>query len=157
METTSAADTKFVTYDKGTLSLSATSPINIALIKYWGKVHESLIIPANSSLSITIDQNDLCSKTLVELHSQQEGPEIELILNGKQEKISERLVRILEIMKERTKGVKVIDKTTGKEVEISKDQILKLKLRITSVNNFATASGLASSSSGLSCLSFALA
>ena len=113
METTSAADNKFVTYDNGTLSLSATSPINIALIKYWGKVHESLIIPANSSLSITIDQNDLCSKTLVELHSQQEGPEIELILNGKQEKISERLVRILEIMKERTKGVKVIDKTTG--------------------------------------------
>jgi diphosphomevalonate decarboxylase len=42
-------------------------------------------------------------------------------------------------------------------VEITKEQILKMKLRITSVNNFATASGLASSSSGLSCLSFALA
>jgi mevalonate pyrophosphate decarboxylase len=37
------------------LSLTATSPINIALVKYWGKVHEELIIPANSSLSITID------------------------------------------------------------------------------------------------------
>jgi diphosphomevalonate decarboxylase len=156
METTSA-ETAFVTYENGTLSLSATSPINIALIKYWGKVHESLIIPANSSLSITIDQNDLCSKTLVELHSQEGGLPIELILNGKQEKISERLVRIVEIMKERTKGVKVIDKTTGDQVDITKDEILKLKLRITSVNNFATASGLASSSSGLSCLSFALA
>lgn len=32
-----------------------------------------------------------------------------------------------------------------------------MKLRITSENNFATASGLASSSSGLSCLAFALA
>ena len=156
METT-AAETAFVTYENGTLSLSATSPINIALIKYWGKVHESLIIPANSSLSITIDQNDLCSKTLVELHSQEGGLPIELVLNGKPEKISERLVRIVEIMKERTKGVKVIDKTTGNQVDISKDEILKLKLRITSVNNFATASGLASSSSGLSCLSFALA
>ena len=156
METT-AAETAFVTYEYGTLSLIATSPINIALIKYWGKVHESLIIPANSSLSITIDQNDLCSKTLVELHSQQGGHLIELILNGKPEKISERLVRIVEIMKERTKGVKVMDKTTGNQVEITKDEILKLKLRITSVNNFATASGLASSSSGLSCLSFALA
>jgi diphosphomevalonate decarboxylase len=101
METTSA-ETAFVTYENGTLSLSATSPINIALIKYWGKVHESLIIPANSSLSITIDQNDLCSKTLVELHSQQGGVPIELVLNRKQEKISERLVRIVEIMKERT-------------------------------------------------------
>jgi mevalonate pyrophosphate decarboxylase len=99
----------------------------------------------------------LCSKTLVELHSQQGGVPIELVLNGKPEKISERLVRIVEIVKERTKGVKVIDKTTGNQVEISKDEILKLKLRITSVNNFATASGLASSSSGLSCLSFALA
>ena len=33
----------------------------------------------------------------------------------------------------------------------------KLKIRVTSENNFATASGLASSSSGLSCLSYALA
>jgi diphosphomevalonate decarboxylase len=82
METT-AAETAFVTYENGTLSLSATSPINIALIKYWGKVHESLIIPANSSLSITIDQNDLCSKTLVELHSYEGGHSIELVLNGK--------------------------------------------------------------------------
>jgi diphosphomevalonate decarboxylase len=41
--------------------------------------------------------------------------------------------------------------------ELTREQVLKLKLRITSVNNFATASGLASSSSGLSCLSFALA
>lgn len=32
-----------------------------------------------------------------------------------------------------------------------------MKIRVTSENNFATASGLASSSSGLSCLSFALA
>ena len=42
-------------------------------------------------------------------------------------------------------------------MEISRDQLLKLGLRITSENNFATASGLASSSSGLSCLAFALA
>lgn len=155
MEETSPAS--FVTYENGRLFLTATSPINIALIKYWGKVHESLIIPANSSLSITIDQNDLCSKTLVELHSQEEAPEIELVLNGQKEKVSERMKRIVEIMRERTNGVKVLEKATGNQVEISKDQILKMKLRITSVNNFATASGLASSSSGLSCLSFALA
>lgn len=46
-----------VIYDRETQALKvvASSPINIALIKYWGKVHEELIIPANSSLSITID------------------------------------------------------------------------------------------------------
>jgi diphosphomevalonate decarboxylase len=43
----------------------ASSPINIALVKYWGKIHEELIIPANSSLSITIDKKDLSSTTKV--------------------------------------------------------------------------------------------
>ena len=38
-----------------TLEVMATSPINIALVKYWGKVDEDLIIPVNSSLSITVD------------------------------------------------------------------------------------------------------
>lgn len=153
METTNSSSKVNFNSETGLLSLNASSPINIALIKYWGKVDEKLIIPANSSLSITIDQNDLCSKTLVELiPSEGEGKtqDIELILNGKPEKISERLVRIVQIMRERTEGI------TINGFYIGKDQILKMKLRISSVNNFATASGLASSSSGLSCLSFAL-
>ena len=37
------------------------------------------------------------------------------------------------------------------------EEILKWKIKITSKNNFHTAAGLASSSSGLSCLGFALA
>ena len=39
----------------GGLQVVATSPINIALVKYWGKIDEEYIIPCNSSLSITID------------------------------------------------------------------------------------------------------
>jgi diphosphomevalonate decarboxylase len=97
---------KKVYYDPttGTLWLTASSPINIALVKYWGKAHEELIIPSNSSLSITIDQKDLCSTTKVELYpGKEEGsPDIELILNGKQEKVSDRMRRILEIMRHRT-------------------------------------------------------
>jgi diphosphomevalonate decarboxylase len=38
-------------------------------------------------------------------------------------------------------------------VKFSKEDILNFNLRIVSENNFATAAGLASSSSGLSCLS----
>jgi diphosphomevalonate decarboxylase len=47
--------------------------------------------------------------------------------------------------------------SNGEKVVISRDQLLKMRLLIDSENNFATASGLASSSSGLSCLSFVLA
>ena len=57
--------------EKG-LYLVAQSPINIALIKYWGKVHETLIIPANSSLSITIDSNDLSSKTMIQVFDKED-------------------------------------------------------------------------------------
>ena len=32
------------------------SPINIALVKYWGKAHDNLIIPTNNSLSLTINK-----------------------------------------------------------------------------------------------------
>ena len=34
---------------------TASANTNIALIKYWGKAHESLMIPTTSSLSLTLD------------------------------------------------------------------------------------------------------
>ena len=37
------------------MKASSISPINIALVKYWGKRDQSLILPYNSSISITID------------------------------------------------------------------------------------------------------
>lgn len=42
------------------------SPINIALVKYWGKAHEKLIIPTNDSISLTVSY-DLCSETRIKL------------------------------------------------------------------------------------------
>ena len=33
-----------------------TAPVNIAVVKYWGKRDNNLILPVNSSLSATIDQ-----------------------------------------------------------------------------------------------------
>ena len=50
---------------KDRISIEAISPINIALVKYWGKIDEHFIIPANSSLSITIDSKDMCSHTKI--------------------------------------------------------------------------------------------
>ena len=49
------------------LYIKAISPINIALVKYWGKLNAEYIIPANSSLSITIDMAHMKSETIVRL------------------------------------------------------------------------------------------
>ncbi|CDW88718.1 diphosphomevalonate decarboxylase [Stylonychia lemnae] len=142
------------------LEVIATSPINIALVKYWGKVDEDYIIPWNSSLSITIDQNDLCSKTRIRLVQADESDEqIELILNGKKDKVTKRIMNVVNAIRERTEGVTIKQIRDGNQIEthFEKEELLKMKIMIESENNFATASGLASSSSGLSCLSFALA
>ena len=51
---------------------------NIALIKYWGKADEALIIPMNNSLSVTLDRYTETRVTFDETLT-----EDQLILNGK--------------------------------------------------------------------------
>lgn len=55
--------------------------MNIAVIKYWGKRDEKLILPINSSLSGTIDQDTMCSRTII-MASRSYATDT-LILNGK--------------------------------------------------------------------------
>jgi len=78
-------------------SVEAISPINIALVKYWGKVDEQLIIPTNNSLSITVDKKNLCSRTKVTLvpHSGGGEPTVTLVLNEKPEPISKRILNVI--------------------------------------------------------------
>lgn len=42
----------------------ARSPVNIALIKYWGKANEQLVLPTTTSLSLTL--TDLWTETIFE-------------------------------------------------------------------------------------------
>ncbi len=47
------------------LVVTRTAPTNIATIKYWGKRDVSLNLPINSSVSVTLNQDDLKAMTTV--------------------------------------------------------------------------------------------
>jgi len=70
-------------------SIRATSPVNIALIKYWGKANRTLVLPTTTSISLTL--TDLYTETIIE-----EGP-FTFELNGKiaDEKETERVKSVL--------------------------------------------------------------
>ncbi|CAL8081996.1 unnamed protein product [Calicophoron daubneyi] len=118
------------------------APINIALLKYWGKRDELKMLPFNNSLSMTLSQSQLMSHTKVAC-----GPEVRkssFILNGiQQPSIPPRMkdVIILAQLKARLSGISVPYRY----------------VRIESTNNFPTKAGLASSASGLAALTFGLA
>jgi diphosphomevalonate decarboxylase len=65
------------------------SPVNIALIKYWGKKDEEKVLPYTTSLSLTL--TDLYTETTIE-----EGP-FSFILNGKPAN-EEELRRIKDVL-----------------------------------------------------------
>ncbi len=125
---------------KGVLHATTTAPVNIAVIKYWGKRDVGLMLPLNSSLSGTLNQDDMASTTSV---AAVEGlEEDQLWLNGVREDIGAngRVATVIALAKEAGK----VDLGTR-------------KLLIVSENNFPTAAGLASSASGYACLVAALA
>lgn len=106
---------------------------NMALIKYWGKRDTKLILPMNSSVSMTLDEQ-LNTKTSVVFSKKFE--EDRVYINGALQdlansEIGERLV-VLNILREIAN--------------------VNVKALVVSENSFPTASGLASSASGLATL-----
>ncbi|XP_041339895.1 diphosphomevalonate decarboxylase [Pyrgilauda ruficollis] len=61
---------------------TCTAPVNIAVIKYWGKRDTDLILPINSSLSVTLHQDQL--KTTTTAAASRDFTEDRLWLNGKE-------------------------------------------------------------------------
>lgn len=139
------------------------------LRRYWGKRDTSLILPTNSSLSVTLDQDHLRSTT-----TSRADPAFEqdkLWLNGKEDEIKDggRLwVCIAELRKLREQ-LEASDSTLIKVGQVARSSLLSIgklidfnqmssfKLHIASYNNFPTAAGLASSASGLAALVASLA
>lgn len=109
---------------------------NIAFVKYWGKRDEKLILPYNSSVSMTLDPS---VNTTTSVLFSDRLKEDSLYINGERQDLNggeakERFAMV-EKLRELAK--------TGKRV------------LVVSKNNFPTASGIASSASGIATLAFA--
>nr|CAH7712997.1 unnamed protein product [Callosobruchus chinensis] len=121
--------------------VTCIAPVNIAVIKYWGKADEDLIIPINDSLSGTLSMDSMCAKTTI-----MASPELQentFWLNGKEQSFdNKRLANCLQEVKQ------LADKSLPH---------LNWKFSIKSENNFPTAAGLASSAAGYACMVSALA
>ncbi len=109
------------------------APPNIALVKYWGVRDRQLVLPYNSSLSVTLDR--LRSRTAVAFSP--DRPRDEVLINGAPAEGGARdaVVGMLDL-------VRAAAGSTD-------------RARVVSENNFPTASGLASSASGFAALAAA--
>ncbi|KAL9231088.1 hypothetical protein vseg_006351 [Gypsophila vaccaria] len=132
--------------------ITAQTPTNIAVIKYWGKRDETLILPINDSISLTLDPHHLCTTTTVAVSPAFSSDR--MWLNAKE--ISLAGGRFQSCLREiRKRATDIDDKEKG--IKVAKEDLQKLHVHIASYNNFPTAAGLASSAAGLACFVFALA
>ncbi|OBA21005.1 Diphosphomevalonate decarboxylase [Metschnikowia bicuspidata var. bicuspidata NRRL YB-4993] len=127
---------------------STTAPVNIATLKYWGKRDKTLNLPTNSSISVTLAQEDL--RTLTSVATSSSFTKDNLWLNGKEEGIKgDRTVACLKDLRKLRKKMEAADGSLPKFSEWG--------LHIVSENNFPTAAGLASSAAGFAALVVAIA
>ncbi|KAF5273322.1 hypothetical protein FQR65_LT04744 [Abscondita terminalis] len=120
--------------------ITCIAPVNIAVIKYWGKRDENLILPLNDSLSATFSTDQMCAKTTI--MASPDFKENKIWLNGKEESFDNpRLCNCLKELKKRSQ---------------KQSDLTNWNIHVCSENNFPTAAGLASSAAGYACFVFAL-
>lgn len=162
--------------------VTCTAPVNMAVIKYWGKTDEINIIPANSSISATLSQDTMRSTTTA--MASKDFTQDRLWLDGKYVRVcSLTVVRTgwelgaatqewcssltsmvggaggsrEEEITDRMRRCFAKLREHARDVErdgmvIKKDEWPQYHFHICSKNNFPTAAGLASSASGFACL-----
>lgn len=115
------------------------APINIALIKYWGKLHEGYNIPLNSSFSLTLDKTTMYSETSLIIDNK--DSDTFFLYDKEGTLIEDTLPRNFDKLKSFFSAY-VLEKYARKGFGVS----------VKSMNTFPTKAGLASSASGLSCI-----
>jgi len=123
-----------------TIQKTHSAPSNIACIKYWGKRDVGANTPINSSVSVTMNQDDLKAITTVTASSLFEKDR--LFLNGLEENLTnnKRVAAVLREIRAR-----------------APENLRDLRVTVVSRNTFPTAAGLASSAAGYACLVSTLA
>ena len=129
-----ATKTKIAKGFEGIATSEATA--NIAVIKYWRKRDDKLILPNNSNLSFTMDEQ-LKTRTTVFFSPRLKNDE--LWLNGKKMDLNDKETS------ERLQQLDVVRQKAG----------ITERALIVSLNCFPTAAGFASSAAGLAALAVA--
>jgi len=126
---------------------------NIAVIKYWGKADAAYNTPINSSVSCTLDQQDLRAVTTVAASPAFTADR--LWLNGTEEEGAATSPRFRACVD----GVKALatEQTRKDNTVVTKADWQSMKVHVSSYNTFPTAAGLASSAAGYAALVAALA
>lgn len=112
------------------MKASAIAHPNIAFVKYWGKYNDKLYLPMNGSISLTL--NELTSQTTVEFGNFKAD---QITLNKNDASDDKKILKQLDLIRQLAGITK--------------------RAKVVSNNNFPTASGLASSASGLAALTVA--
>ncbi len=116
------------------MKATALANSNIALVKYWGKRDERLILPQNSSISMTLDK--LHTTTTVEFSDKYRDDQLKI--DGKKIAEGEELERVQHVL------------------NLARNMAqTRLHCRVESENNFPKSAGLASSASGFAALALA--
>ncbi|KAG2232605.1 diphosphomevalonate decarboxylase [Thamnidium elegans] len=133
-------------------TVTCTAPVNIAVIKYWGKRDIDLILPTNSSISVTLSQDILHSKTTIS--TSPEFSQDRLWLNGIEEDITKNK-RMHNCFRE-TRAIRKEMEDKAESAGSPIENLSTYPVHVCSENNFPTAAGLASSASGLAALVYTL-
>lgn len=113
--------------------VTAWAPVNVALVKYWGKKDTKLRLPANSSIAVCLKK--LGTVTTVEYQAGLQEDTVVVDGSVVEGRAYNRVVKHLDRFRKLAK--------------------LDLKARVVSKNNFPKAVGLSASSSGFACLTLA--